>query len=87
MSFFEPIASERVTHLPNPVEFKAITLPRNHPTLPDDGAVIRIHLDTWSTVFEESIMSRIVYVQYAVLYYIYDIPNHLRDPQHLDSCP
>lgn len=57
MSFFEPIASDRVTRLPKPVEFKPITLPRNHPTLPDDHAVIRIHLDTWSTVFEESIIS------------------------------
>ena len=37
MSYFEPIAAERVTDLPTPVEFKAITLPRNHITLPDDG--------------------------------------------------
>lgn len=58
MSYFEPIAAERVTDLPTPVEFKAITLPRNHITLPDDGAVIRLHLNIWSAVFRERITSR-----------------------------
>lgn len=57
MNFFEPIAAERVTNVPAPVEFKSIALPRNHPTIPDDGAVICVHLDIWSTVFEESITS------------------------------
>jgi hypothetical protein len=31
------------------------SLPRNHPSLPDDGEKIRLHLRTWATVLGEAV--------------------------------